>query len=134
MSTAAAITTASWRSPVLKCRIYAFAFSCVIGCSQSGAPDDVSLATATQATGPTDPFSDATGTIQTFSASGSVDTTGAFFRSIGSNGRTCVSCHVPASGWTITPSELNARFTATQGLDPVFRTVDGSNSPDADVS
>jgi hypothetical protein len=41
---------------------------------------------------------------------------------------------VAQSGWTITPSELQARFTATQGLDPVFRTNDGSNAPNADVS
>jgi cytochrome c peroxidase len=120
----------------MKCRIWAFAFSCVIGCSQSGARDGVSLAAAAAASAPTDPFSDATGTVQTFYASGtSIDTSGAFFQAIaGSNGRSCVSCHVPGSGWTITPSELNARFTATQGLDPVFLPVDGSTSPTADVS
>jgi cytochrome c peroxidase len=123
----------------MKCRIWAFAFSCVIGCSQSGARVEVrlddSVSAAAKTALPTDPFSDGSGTIQTFyAAGGNIDTTGAFFQSFGINGRTCASCHVAASGWTITPSELNTRFTATQGLDPVFRTNDGSTSPNADVS
>jgi hypothetical protein len=57
-----------------------------------------------------------------------------FFKSLGTNGRSCASCHVPESGWTITPDELRRRFQETQGLDPIFRTVDGSNSPHANVS
>ena len=58
----------------------------------------------------------------------------AFFQSLGTNGRSCVSCHVPAAGWSITPAELRKRFRDTDGLDPIFRTNDGSNSPKADVS
>jgi cytochrome c peroxidase len=57
-----------------------------------------------------------------------------FFKSLGTNGRACVSCHVPATGWTISPAEVRFRFAATDGLDPIFRTNDGSNSPLADVS
>jgi hypothetical protein len=34
----------------------------------------------------------------------------------------------------MTPLDVQARFAATGGLDPVFRTNDGSNSPTADVS
>jgi hypothetical protein len=34
----------------------------------------------------------------------------------------------------ITPPEVQARFNATQGTDPIFRTNDGSNCPTADVS
>jgi hypothetical protein len=63
-----------------------------------------------------------------------VDFSNPFFQSLGTNGRSCVSCHVPSSGWTITPTEVRARFEATRGLDPIFRTNDGSNSPLADVS
>jgi cytochrome c peroxidase len=65
---------------------------------------------------------------------GTLDLTNPFFQSLGTNGRTCVSCHVPSTAWTISPPELRHRFDATQGLDPIFRTVDGSNSPNADVS
>jgi cytochrome c peroxidase len=41
---------------------------------------------------------------------------------------------VPSTGWTISPRELKHRFNETRGLDPIFRTNDGSNSPAADVS
>ena len=63
-----------------------------------------------------------------------LDFSNPFFQSLGTNGRSCVSCHVASSAWTITPSEIQSRFRATNGLDPIFRTVDGSNSPNADVS
>jgi cytochrome c peroxidase len=57
-----------------------------------------------------------------------------FFLSLGTNGRACVTCHEPSLGWSITPEFIQARFDATDGQDPLFRTVDGSNSPQADVS
>lgn len=56
-----------------------------------------------------------------------------FFQSLGTNGRSCGSCHVPSAGWTITPAEVQARFEKSDGLDPIFRTNDGSNSPLAAV-
>src|SRR5215813_10686321 len=57
-----------------------------------------------------------------------------FFQSLGTNGRSCATCHQPAQAWTITPSELRGRFDRTDGLDPVFRVNDGSNCEGADVS
>ncbi len=57
-----------------------------------------------------------------------------FFQSLGTNGRTCGTCHVASEGWTITPAGMQARFNATNGMDPAFRTNDGSNSPNADTS
>ena len=79
-------------------------------------------------------FANPTGVAATFSTAGKVDLTGPFFQSLGTNGRACVSCHQPSTGWTITPENIQARFEATGGTDPIFRTNDGSNSPDADVS
>ncbi len=70
----------------------------------------------------------------TLSTNGSIDTSNPFFQSLGTNGRSCGSCHVQAVGWTITPANVQARFAATGGTDPIFRTNDGSNSPNADVS
>src|SRR6185369_16002814 len=52
----------------------------------------------------------------------------------GTNGRSCTTFHVPAQAWTITPEELRDRFERTSGLDPIFRTNDGSNCEGADVS
>ena len=75
------------------------------------------------------------GVLRTITIDGNpLDLSNPFFQSLGTNGRSCVSCHVASSAWTITPSEVQPRFHATDGLDPIFRTVDGSNSPKADVS
>lgn len=75
-----------------------------------------------------------TGAARSFSPSGALDTRNPFFQNLGSNGRSCVTCHQPAQGWTITPTEVQQRFEATAGLDPIFRLNDGSVSPLADVS
>jgi cytochrome c peroxidase len=80
------------------------------------------------------PFPNPTGFAATYNTAGPIDLTGPFFQSLGTNGRACVSCHQPADGWTVTPPHIQARFDASDGSDPIFRTVDGSNSPDADVS
>ena len=53
--------------------------------------------------------------------------TGAFFQSLGTNGRSCASCHLPTEGWSVSAAEVQLRFLLTQGLDPIFRTNDGSN-------
>src|SRR5262249_10127129 len=76
------------------------------------------------------------GMLRTISLDGSavIKPDNPFFLSLGTNGRSCVSCHVPSTAWTISPSEVRDRFAKTQGLDPIFRTNDGSNSPLADVS
>lgn len=80
-----------------------------------------------------------------------------FFQSHGNNGRVCGHYHLPGEGWTITPELVQRRFTHPldledpdclvdartcaaepdpdrHGRDPIFRRVDGSNSPLADVS
>jgi hypothetical protein len=88
------------------------------------------------------PVVDATGIFTTVSSHGFIDLNNEFFQDLGTNGRRCVSCHVPTVGWTITPKQLKTVFDQTDGgkfedglgLSAVFRTVDGSNSPKADVS
>ena len=80
-----------------------------------------------------EPFVNPTGAAQTFSALGRIDTDNPFFQDLGTNGRTCFTCHRPDTGWTVTPAGVRERFEATAGLDPIFRTNDGSNSPNADV-
>src|SRR5262250_1919087 len=44
-----------------------------------------------------------------------------FFQSLGQNGRSCSTCHVPEAGMTITPELVRERFAGTDGLDPLFR-------------
>ena len=79
-------------------------------------------------------FENETGVAATIDVAGPLDLSNPFFQNLGSNGRACVSCHQPAEGWTVTPSGIRARFLATGGTDPIFRTNDGSHSPLADVS
>ncbi len=80
------------------------------------------------------PFLNDLGLSSTSSTAGNVDLGNDFFKQFGTNGRSCGSCHTPAEGWTVSTKGLRLRFALTGGLDPIFRTVDGSNSPDADVS
>jgi hypothetical protein len=63
-----------------------------------------------------------------------LDISGPFFQPLGTNGRSCVTCHDPAAGWSITPALALSRFGASGGLDPLFRPHDGADSPAADVS
>lgn len=74
------------------------------------------------------------GIARTVSSNGEVKLTGPFFQSLGTNGRTCVSCHQPSEGWGISAAGVKARFEKSRGLDPIFRLNDGSNSPNANVS
>ena len=74
------------------------------------------------------------GAALTISRTGPIDIRNPFFQSLGANGRSCASCHVQAEGWTITPHGVARRFAESHGLDPLFRPVDGANSPLADVS
>lgn len=78
--------------------------------------------------------SDRTGILSTYSTAGGIDRSNPFFQNLGSNGRTCASCHVASDGWTVTPRDLEARFNMSEGSDPVFQPVDGANCPSADVS
>jgi cytochrome c peroxidase len=80
-------------------------------------------------------FANGSGIQETISTSGSPsDTSSPFFENLGTNGRTCFSCHRPGQAWSITPEEVQERFAATDGLDPIFRSNDGSNCEGADIS
>lgn len=58
-------------------------------------------------------FRDDTGEISTKSSLGAIDLTNEFFQNLGTNGRRCVTCHVPSRGWTITPGYLMDVFDRT---------------------
>jgi len=77
---------------------------------------------------------DPTGTLSTYSTAGGVDQLNPFFQNLGTNGRTCGTCHVSSDAWTVTPPDIQARFNSSNGLDPIFRPVDGSNCPSDDVA
>lgn len=73
-------------------------------------------------------FPNANGASQTYSTNGGgIDLTGPFFQSLGTNGRACGTCHQPSDGMSVAAASVEQRFLLTQGTDPIFRTVDGSN-------
>jgi len=79
------------------------------------------------------PFANPSGYAATFSTTGFIDRDNPFFQSLGTNGRSCSTCHQQSDGWTVTPASVRRRFWETAGTDPIFRLNDGANSPNADV-
>jgi cytochrome c peroxidase len=73
-------------------------------------------------------FGNPSGASETYSSTGGgIDETGPFFQSLGTNGRSCATCHQPSDAMSVAAANVQQRFAATQGLDPIFRTNDGSN-------
>jgi cytochrome c peroxidase len=71
----------------------------------------------------------ATGQMGTVSTTGTIDASNAFFRSLGTNGRSCGSCHLEGSAFGLSAQAAQAVFAATGGTDPLFAPVDGANCP-----
>jgi cytochrome c peroxidase len=82
-----------------------------------------------------DVSSNGSGQLATLQPDGPTPTaSNAFFADLGTNGRTCMTCHQPQNGWTISPPDIKERFQASKGLDPLFRLIDGATCPTDDVS
>jgi hypothetical protein len=78
---------------------------------------------------------DSSGIVSTFQPSGTtITSSNAFFQNLGTNERTCFTCHQPATGWTVSAASVRARFKASGGQDPIFRLVDGATCPTDDLS
>ena len=77
------------------------------------------------------PAGDPTGTVATYSSTGSLDLQNPFFQSLGTNGRSCASCHLIENGLGLSAASAQARFATSAGRDPLFAAVDGANCPDA---
>ncbi len=80
------------------------------------------------------PFLDLTGFSATNSTMGSVDLSGPFFQSLGTNGRSCGTCHAPSDGFGLSAADAQLRYYITQGKDPLFAQVDGSACPTGPVN
>lgn len=72
-------------------------------------------------------FPNPSGASQTISSAGRMDLNSPFFNSLGTNGRSCVTCHQPSDAMSVSASNVQLRFALTRGEDPIFRTADGSN-------
>ena len=77
------------------------------------------------------PFPDPTGLISTYNANGPIDESdnNVFFQSLGTNGRSCGSCHLASDGFGLGVNSIQAKFAATHGNDPLFASIDGANCP-----
>src|SRR3989442_4293965 len=76
-------------------------------------------------------FDDASGQLRLLNKSGEVQTKGhPFFTPLGSNGRSCVTCHQPNSAMSLSLDLIRLRWADSNGKDPIFAAVDGSNCPD----
>jgi cytochrome c peroxidase len=70
------------------------------------------------------------GTLGVVNGAGLVDTRGhPFFEPLGSNGRACVSCHQPSQSMSLAAEYVRYRWQLTQGQDPLFSAIDGSDCP-----
>jgi len=80
------------------------------------------------------PFLDPSGFSATNSTTGSVDLSGPFFQSLGTNGRSCGTCHQPGNAFGLSATNVQFRYFITQGKDPLFAQVDGSTCPTGPIN
>ena len=98
-------------------------------------PDTTGSSQNTPATIPTTEMdADPSGQIATLQPNGPTQTSqNAFFQNLGTNERTCFTCHQGADGWGLSAQHAQQRFAADPN-DPLFRTFDGATCPSDDVS
>jgi cytochrome c peroxidase len=77
------------------------------------------------------PFRDPSGLVSTYNAAGPIDQKNPFFQKLGTNGRTCSSCHLASDAFGLGVSSVQAIFQKSAGQDPLFASVDGANCPNA---
>ena len=92
-----------------------------------------SSAAADSAGGTANPefLSDPTGAIENYGNNGAIATTGAFFQSLGTNGRACSTCHVANQAFGLSAAGVQARYFLSGGRDALFASIDGANCPSA---
>jgi hypothetical protein len=81
-----------------------------------------------------DTETDDEGQVSTYQPGGqTVTASNPFFRVLGTNGRTCFTCHQLTDGMGLGQANATNRFAADPN-EPLFRLVDGATCPDDDVS
>lgn len=73
---------------------------------------------------------DATGLMGTYKIDGPIDKHNEFFMSLGTNGRSCSTCHIAEQAMSLTPGHAQRLYDRTRGVDPLFASVDGANCND----
>jgi cytochrome c peroxidase len=75
------------------------------------------------------PFLDPTGLISTYNTAGPIDQSGPFFQSLGTNGRSCSTCHLASDAMGLSVQSIRTKFATSHGKDPLFAAIDGANCP-----
>jgi cytochrome c peroxidase len=102
-----------------------------VGCGTPPANESEPIAETTSALEPTVNLS---GFAETLHTSGTIDRTNPFFQALGTNPRTCETCHSSATGWATNSISNTLQFLLSAGTGPLFNLVDSGNSPNADIS
>lgn len=75
-------------------------------------------------------FPDLLGLTGNVLANGAVKTKeNAFFAQLGTNGRSCFTCHQPSQAMSVGKGYIRALYVTSEGRDPLFAPVDGANCP-----
>src|SRR5215469_11158840 len=75
------------------------------------------------------PFHDNTGAVASYSTAGVINEQNPFFQSLGTNGRSCGTCHLADQAWGLSAAGAQRVYERTHGNDPLFASVDGANCP-----
>jgi cytochrome c peroxidase len=101
-----------------------------VACGVQSDPDDRVSETAAALEAARNPF----GVAESFHTTGAIDFTNPMFQQLGTNARSCATCHDPAMGWSLTARQVSQLFDDSDGLAPLFMLHDEGNRPDADIS
>lgn len=75
------------------------------------------------------PFPDRSGAVATYNTTGAINEQNPFFQSLGTNGRSCATCHQPDQAFSLSAAGARLVYARTHGSDPLFAAVDGANCP-----
>jgi len=104
------------------------------GCGDMGEEAVEETGAAIRSIGGLEPSRNPAGIAESVHTTGAIDRTNPFFLALGSNARTCETCHSSAMGWTLTAKGASQFFKESDGLDPLFMLHDAGNRPDADIT
>jgi len=78
-------------------------------------------------------FLDPTGAVATYNTAGPIveNSKNPFFESLGTNGRTCGTCHLTSDGFGISSNSIRRIYAQSRGSDPLFAAFDGANCPNS---
>jgi len=107
-------------------------FFAFIGCGVPATTNEPE--TTVETTSALAPALNLSGIAESLHTSGTIDRTNPFFQALGTNPRTCETCHSSAEGWTTNNITNALLFLTSLGTNPLFNLVDNGTRPDADIS